>query len=160
MNQNVTASFGLSVVIVLFFAVALYHPDAPPISLKPAPIALNEAPTPLAQAQAPATSPLPAAARADIAARSREGVPTAAHVPAPQEAPITGRSVAQTVSRRQALPVARGAFTRARDGESLADVAQRIYGSSNSAQTLWTVNRDVLERPDSPLPAGALLRTP
>ncbi len=54
----------------------------------------------------------------------------------------------------------RSAFTTTRDGESLDDVAVRVYGSADKADTLWRANRDLLPHRDSPLSAGAVLRTP
>jgi nucleoid-associated protein YgaU len=51
-------------------------------------------------------------------------------------------------------------FTRAQEGESLRDVALRVYGSSAFASTLWLANRDQLSEPDSTLPPRQLLRTP
>jgi hypothetical protein len=42
----------------------------------------------------------------------------------------------------------------------LSDVAIRVYGSSGSTETLWKANRDQLDRIDSLLANGSLLRTP
>ena len=47
-----------------------------------------------------------------------------------------------------------------KQGESLEDVAIRVYGSSDPVDTLWRANRDLLPHRDSPLSAGAVLRTP
>jgi nucleoid-associated protein YgaU len=58
------------------------------------------------------------------------------------------------------LPEPRGPFTRVRDGESLFDIALRVYGSGNAADSLWKANRDLIDREDTPLREGALLRTP
>jgi hypothetical protein len=44
--------------------------------------------------------------------------------------------------------------------ETIADVALRVYGTSEDADALWRANRDTLPRLDSPLSAGTLLRTP
>lgn len=55
---------------------------------------------------------------------------------------------------------ARSAFTQATEGESLTDVAVRVYGTSDAAKTLWMANRDLIERPETVLVAGTLLRTP
>jgi nucleoid-associated protein YgaU len=54
----------------------------------------------------------------------------------------------------------RSAFTVVQGGETLKDVAVRVYGSANHLVLLWRANRDVLPRSDSPLAAGAVLRTP
>jgi hypothetical protein len=52
------------------------------------------------------------------------------------------------------------AFTVANQGETLRDVALRVYGSPDEAEALWRLNRDLVGRRDVPLPAGTLLRTP
>jgi nucleoid-associated protein YgaU len=54
----------------------------------------------------------------------------------------------------------RGAFARIDDGETLADVARRVYGSAEKVDVLWKANRDQLSKPEAPLGAGMLLRTP
>lgn len=54
----------------------------------------------------------------------------------------------------------RSAFTTVEDGETLEDVARRVYGSVDQAELLWRVNRDLLPRRSSPLAAGSVLRTP
>jgi hypothetical protein len=54
----------------------------------------------------------------------------------------------------------RSAFTTVKEGESLDDVALRVYGSADQAEALWRANRDLLPRRDSSLRAGAALRTP
>jgi hypothetical protein len=51
-------------------------------------------------------------------------------------------------------------FTAVRQGETLRDVAIRVYGSADDLDSLWRANRDVLPRKDSPLAAGSVLRTP
>jgi hypothetical protein len=51
-------------------------------------------------------------------------------------------------------------MTRTREGETLADVALRVYGSADRANLLWLANRDFLDRRDDPLRAGTPLRTP
>jgi hypothetical protein len=52
------------------------------------------------------------------------------------------------------------AFTIVLGKETLPDVARRIYGSGELADSLWRANRDALSRRDSPLSAGMVLRTP
>jgi hypothetical protein len=54
----------------------------------------------------------------------------------------------------------RGDFTVVEPGETLADVAERVYGSDRAAESLWKANRDQLASLESPLPKGTLLRTP
>lgn len=53
-----------------------------------------------------------------------------------------------------------GDFVKARPGETLADIAARAYGDRDRAEALWRANRDTLDRPDGPVPEGALLRAP
>jgi hypothetical protein len=76
--------------------------------------------------------------------------------------PTTWPVRAQTISRRRAIVPPRHplAFTTVGAGESLADVAIRVYGSPESAEMLWRANRDFIEQRDSSLRAGMLLRTP
>jgi nucleoid-associated protein YgaU len=45
-------------------------------------------------------------------------------------------------------------------GESLPDIAERVYGSREATESLWKANRDQIERVDSPLAIGTLLRAP
>ena len=52
------------------------------------------------------------------------------------------------------------AFTYAMPGESLADIAVRVYGSPDSARKLWMANRDIIDSPDATPCGGTLLRTP
>ncbi len=67
----------------------------------------------------------------------------------------------QTVStRHSAPPRPRSAFTQVAEGESLTDIALRVYGDSESVHSLWLANRDTLPNQDSPLRSGTLLRTP
>lgn len=183
MNQNVGASFGLSVLTVVFFAVALYQPDKPPPTLaashgpsrvkavEAAPPTASETPsrsTPKATADASTLAPGPKApvVAARVAVRSRSDVDGrrtvgAPDVPRQRRAEPVRAAVARPVSRRSPLGVKpRESFTEARRGESLADVAHRVYGSADGANPLWLANRDILERADVALAAGTLLRTP
>jgi hypothetical protein len=56
-------------------------------------------------------------------------------------------------------PVQEG-FTVAFEGETLRDVALRVYGSADEGEALWRLNRDLVGRRDAVLGAGTLLRTP
>ncbi|WZO99509.1 hypothetical protein EP7_001116 [Isosphaeraceae bacterium EP7] len=89
---------------------------------------------------------------------------TLAQVEGPEQRPVRDKSVDRVavVSRRRSIrpTQARGAFTTVEQGESLADVAERVYGDESAKERLWAVNRDELPRRDSPLKAGTLLRTP
>ncbi|MCA1684716.1 MAG: hypothetical protein LC745_01770, partial [Planctomycetia bacterium] len=76
----------------------------------------------------------------------------------PPGAPPTPAAVEERAGHVDAEP--RGAFTRVRAGESLADVARRVYGADDALKTLWLANRDLLDRPDAPVTPGSILRTP
>jgi hypothetical protein len=54
----------------------------------------------------------------------------------------------------------RSSFTEVGPGESLADVALRVYGSEKDRDRLWRANRDLLPSPEAALEAGVILRTP
>ena len=125
MDKNVGASFGLSVLIVVFFAVILYQPD------NPAPTAAAVASVEPLEAHPPELSPTPPVASAARPATS---------------------NVARPVSVRSVEP--RGPFTTVREGESLADVARRVYGRAGCVEVLWLANRDRLDRVDSPVTLG------
>ena len=164
MNKNVPASFGLSVVIVLFFAVILYQPDPPPS--KAGAVEKTAASDP---SQPPQTKPGEAA----VATAAVAGKPIASTLKAPKRdarpiimpvAVVVERPKETATARRVVIPdppnEPKGAFTHARAGESLTDVAQRVYGDADQDKKLWLVNRDVLDRADAPLRPGMLLRTP
>jgi len=96
---------------------------------------------------------------------------TANDGPGPAPSPVATRS-ADPGSRPKEKPAGpavgsaparaahRSAFTTVQDGETLEDVTIRIYGSSDQIDLLWRSNRDLLPRRNSPLNAGAILRTP
>jgi nucleoid-associated protein YgaU len=166
MNRNVGVSFGLSLLTVVFFAVILYHPDRPPPT--PAAVATVE---PVEAHAPPDAEPVPAkavATKAPAGSTPSAGLARAEVAPAvPKRSSTPGvksaRAIAVTrpVSQRAIdIREARGAFTQVRPGESLADVASRVYGSPDSTRTLWLANRDMVDRADTPLSPGALLRTP
>lgn len=209
MNRNVPASFGLSVLTVLFFAIALYQPD-PPVTravadrpaLAPAPETAGTAPPsepaapvetgPIAGVVPPATPPAEAAHQMDpdplqvraipplLPETRTEDIldkPSTSPVPPPvSEAhaqptvtlettptsvrPVAARPASARLPKAMSRPAPRGAYTESRAGESLPDIALRVYGSAASAKSLWLANRDILDRPDAPLAAGTLLRTP
>ena len=154
MNRNVTASFGLSVGIVLCFAVILYQPDTP--------AALPAATASAArQAETPRHDPTPLPPAPLAASKVAAVNPPTSGVESARGSVDNGSGpVARTVSRKIVAREPRGAFTQARADESLAQVARRVYGDEGSAEALWRANRDVLDQADAPLRAGMLLRTP
>lgn len=195
MNRNVTASFGLSVLIVIFFAVALYQPDRPTARLtqdepvRPTGPVVSGAPErravpdaepesrtvavaePEPRREPVVTPPAPAAVRSGSPAVTPVAAGSAVSV-ARRSVRTAGAPVTRPVARRTppaplpppprppARNEPRGEFTVARDGESLRDVARRVYGTRVDAATLWRANRDILDTADSPLRSGTLLRTP
>jgi nucleoid-associated protein YgaU len=153
LNARVASSFVFSVLIVAVTAVALYRPEPPPSE----PLAEGSA---FKAADAP--PPTPGAARADPSGGSETDGPSkgsTAMVPngqaSPQEVIRSNEAAARTTG-----PSARPAFVRVEPGESLADVAVRVYGSTEAAASLWAANRDQLARPDEPLAPGSVLRAP
>lgn len=176
MNQNVGASFALSVLTVLFFAVALYQPDKPgaasPIlpSLAESAIEPVEALAPIDSGHRPASSNLPVFTR-PTSRVTHPGERSDPIVSSSSRA-VSGRrgdqarlvGLERTPARKSSIPPdmegVRGGFTQVRGGESLSDVASRVYGNSNAAENLWLANRDILDRADVPLRDGSILRTP
>jgi len=74
----------------------------------------------------------------------------------PTTAPVAPSKARRTDVAREP----RRAFTVAQAGETIEDVALRVYGTIDEADALWRANRDTLLRRDSPLSVGMLLRTP
>ena len=167
MNRNVGASFSLSVLTVLTFAVVLYQPDAPPVrsvsKAAPSPPAPREAAEIVEAHEPPVSAPASVVVGNTVAtpavAVSRPAVPVVSRT-----VQTAGSATApRPVSRREVVrpPVAepRGAFTRVRRGETLADVARRVYGTDD-AESLWKSNRDLIDGPAATPGEGTLLRTP
>jgi hypothetical protein len=105
----------------------------------------------------PAPAPVPSVAPGANAPRPEE---TGAGRPSTATEPAAGASSAAPPSTAPASTVPRAAYTVVQKGETLKDVAVRVYGSSDGLDSFWRANRDVLPRSDSPLSAGAVLRTP
>jgi nucleoid-associated protein YgaU len=82
----------------------------------------------------------------------------AARVPGPGVDPQPSVNKPGGPTSTQAGPQA--AFTEVQKGETLRDVAKRVYGSTDALDSLWRANRDVLPHIDSPLSSGSVLRTP
>jgi hypothetical protein len=177
MNEHVGASFTLSVAIVAFFAVALYQRPAPSSPVPASAVSATEARPPDRSdvQEAPPISEKRHSASAPIAARqtspprsnSQRQVAAAgppARVVPRQTASESKRAALRGLTRRTDAPAPpsepRGAFTKVRDGETLADVAMRVYGADGEVAALWRANRDLIDRDDSRLAAGMMLRTP
>jgi hypothetical protein len=193
MNQQAGPSIILSVLIVVFFGVALFPREPARIrgSAGDTPI---EAPLPSSQRLVDPTKSIPphsepiaglapapsvdavktSSPRRDDASRSVEVSSISsspAHKPAvirqtsnpsmarePQARPI-GAVTALPASPREAHQPSQ-AVTVVGVNETIADVALRVYGTTNRIDVLWRANRDALHGRDSPLVPGTLLRTP
>jgi nucleoid-associated protein YgaU len=89
-----------------------------------------------------------AAVRVASARASQAETPSA---PAKGRAESTPRSLGK---------LARAPFTVVGSGETMADVARRVYGHADDVESLWRANRDVAREPGSPLAPGTVLHTP
>jgi hypothetical protein len=186
MNEHAGPACALSGLIVGIFAVLL-HDRNPPPPVPPSPArgvssasprggAPSSPDTPAAIRPAPprevAASPAPAegasVARPTVALREIrvENPPTPGSPPPgpPPEAKARPRPSRPEPPveppKKPTPPFPRSSFAIVEPGESLADVAARVYGSKEAAEALWKANRDQVERVDSPLARGTLLRTP
>jgi hypothetical protein len=163
MDTRTGISFGISFFLVVLAAVALHRPEP-------------SAPKPVAQTAKPVEAvPIPRDTIAPTPPEPTPGHPwPAPSVPATPESkvdnavrpaePIAVAPTSGSVVRKVARPAnprrPRSAFTTVAKGESLADVAYRVYGTEEAKRSLWLANRDHLDQPDSPLTAGMALRTP
>jgi hypothetical protein len=180
MNEHAGPACALSGLIVGIFAVLLHdHSPPPPVPLphaqgssaasprggessKPViPSAVR--PTPSGAIVAPpkaAEEPsivLPAARPREIAV----AVPEPPRLPMPKVRPAQADAEAPVAPPKRPAPLSpRPTFAIVQQGESLAEVAVRVYGSKDATEALWKANRDQVERIDSPLARGTLLRVP
>ena len=144
MNQHLGATYTLSVLIVVGFALLMSRSEPGPL-IKPEVVVKKTAPTPIANP------------KADTVADGR----VMKNPEPPSRGVIEGSTVRQvshvrTAPRSQPL---RG-FATVSAGESLADVAQRVYGSADAVHKLWRANRDQLPDQATPPRTGMILRTP
>jgi hypothetical protein len=148
MDRHPGASITLSFALVALFAIILYQPEHTPLPHAKEDIAARKAERPTI-----APEPMPAVTA---------GEPLPA-LPAPTPAPRVILPAAATIEKPHQpsviLPAQEG-FTQALEGETLRDVAVRVYGSADEAEALWRLNRDLVARRDATLSAGTLLRTP
>ncbi len=105
-------------------------------------------------------------ARLKVAIGTAEPVETSPALTAPTTARTSRVSLTRDAST-PSPPLSPGAhpgtqreYTRVLEGETLLDVSQRVYGTREHRNTLWRSNRDQLDRPDSSLREGTVLRTP
>ena len=131
-------------------------PELKPSPAPPAPVAVPPRPQ-----RVEVTSSAPTV---EIRVSEPPAVPVSRPVPRPARSPQNPALRPEVVARRAASkpkPVGpRPSSTVVTAGESLADVAVRVYGSAEAAEALWRANRDLLAGRDAPLAPGTLLRTP
>jgi hypothetical protein len=170
-NPGVGASFALSFLIVGVAAVFL-HPSLDGTSKAAARPSDRGEPSgtrvsarePESESRAGREQGRSRASEAPAAPRRVEPADAPGTASLADELPSSGPGVVaryRSVARR--LPPGRrpgSPFTDVGQGESLADVALRVYGSSDATEPLWMANRDRVDRPDATLPAGTVLRTP
>jgi nucleoid-associated protein YgaU len=181
MNRQVGPSILLSVMIVCFFAVALYQRDPPrspgwgPRSASADAIGRSGSLPLRGQSRSspgqPETVELvrAASARREInpqppAVTSAASLADSKRLPGrsarPRGADSNGSVGARVGVRAEALRQPGSAFTVVEADETLEDVARRVYGSNAHVDSLWRANRDALSRKDAPLTGGMVLRTP
>ena len=185
MKEHAGLACALSVLIVGIFAIILHDKNPPPVAEKSLSARTSRATEPN---RVPATycedsgsgrEMHPAPRNPQPPTATAQPSPTPASVPSPN-LETTGltklettkvvaedppRSLATSPEPRETTPTARPtpvrtSFTIVQEGEKLTDVAARVYGSADSAESLWRANRDQVPLIDSPLPRGTLLRTP
>src|SRR5579883_1027951 len=154
MTRHMGASFALSYLIVGIVAIVLYQPDhARPHRPSNQPVAKNETPPARPREPLPEVTPaLPLIEATPIVETmtSRRPAWTAPDVDVPTSRPTAMASTAnlddsprpippsrlQPISHRRVPREPRSAFTQVDEGESLADVALRVYGTPDAAQSL------------------------
>ncbi len=182
MNEHAGPACALSGLIVAIFAVLLHdNSPPPPVPIAPAQdVSASEPPVASggsSKSDAPPTiqptrprsiveSPAPAEkASSALPAVVAPVIQVAASEPPRPPKPEPRPRLAETKApvkppKRPPPPSPRPSFAIVEPGESLEDVAARIYGSKDATEALWKANRDQVERIDSPLARGTLLRTP
>jgi hypothetical protein len=150
MDRQPGASIALSFGLVGLFAIILYQPDRTPLPRAGENLGAHrpEHPAGLPPPMPPLTAAEPLAA-----------------VPEPPPAPpppviVPVAAATSPPSQPHVLQPGPEGFTLALEGETLRDVAIRVYGSADEAEALWRLNRDLVGKPDASLGAGTLLRTP
>ena len=142
MNTRVGASFSLSLLILALASVFLARPEQP---CDPSNKTTEHASTGEQRSVGPPS--LTPSVAWDDSGTSLKHVRTIKF--------DAGKGVRPSLPRRPSGP-----FTQVREGESMSDVAARIYGSDASVQTLWLANRDQLSSDQAVLRPGMVLRTP
>ncbi len=68
--------------------------------------------------------------------------------------------VAQPAPAMRRLKRPDASLTTAKEGETFADVAHRVYGTGANLDAFWKVNRDQLPTREAEVRTGMILRTP
>jgi hypothetical protein len=170
MTRHAGISLALSFLLVGCFAILLYHPDPAPPGPAAGQSVRSAGSDPSVQDRMTAGEAVPLE-RATTAAPER----TAQRGTTRTDDPPTGSRLilasgaeirpdpspaVRGGSRPSASARSRPAFTEVGQGESLTDVASRVYGTGAAARTLRQSNRDLLGEQEAPLRAGMVLRTP
>jgi nucleoid-associated protein YgaU len=181
MNRQVGPSIVLSVLIVCFFAVALFQRDPPHSARARSGLGGTELSPHTASVTAD-VQVIRATERPELVQSSkvagtlhafeshRAAAPEKAAIARVQQASARSPAVSEASSIVTAglksadhvNPVREpvSAFTVVQANETIRDVAVRVYGSSEHIGALWRANRDALPMLDSPLSSGVVLRTP
>jgi hypothetical protein len=167
MSRQAGPSIVLSVLIVCFFAVALFQRDLPHTERRPIrPSRQEPAARPLAPKATARARPEQRArtAQGEISARAGSNLPTGVSAQTSARTSKKRRSASSLISSgpRNAAPThnPRSAFTIALREETIEAISSRVYGTTEFADLLWRANRDTLPKRDSPVSTGMLLRTP
>ncbi len=182
MNEHAGLSCVLSVLVVFIFAILLHDRQPPPdpsISKSDSTVRIESTSpitglSPSLPPQASFDRKLDQPPRPDEVAwhtaveMPQASTPVKSPVTTPIETgfaqvppqPLIASSAWVPPTPQKSLHDPAGSFVEVSEGESLAIVADRVYGSPAAAERLWKANRDQLGRLDAPLTRGMLLRTP
>jgi hypothetical protein len=176
MIRQAGPSIVLSVLIVCFFAVALFQRDLPRAQFGRPKLPVRDSRA--RSSLRPALGRSPSGQGTKVRSRAASAPPdernegqklSGRQMTQPRGATLPPGKLRQASARApgQQQPtktVARhgpgSAFTTAQRSESIEDVSARVYGTVEMADWLWRANRDTLPRRDSPVAEGMLLRTP
>jgi outer membrane biosynthesis protein TonB len=165
MNEHAGSASALSVLIIGIFAILLHDRQPTPTRQQPADNTKAVAKTSITEAVEPPrivkATPIVEPQRPVEEPKKRpESVVKAEVLPTRPSTPPTPPLPSVVTSRPPQVPAKKGPFTIVQSGESLADVAARVYGTTDAAESLWRANRDQVVAIDSSLTKGMLLRTP
>ena len=158
MNQNVTLSFGLSLLTLLFFTVVLRPTDPARDPSPPREASSRLEPSPKA------TPPVAEPEKSEAASKPEERSPKQVEPPSrPSEktpAKPEARSEPPPAPPSPSPPAPRSPMTAVKESETLEAFAKRVYGPEGDPMDVWKSNRDLLNTPKDPIPPGTMLRTP